>query len=207
MLQKLKVFPQFFLVMLAGVFILPLYATASEAIEPLYQTAQVLQIPTKRGPLGGLTGKQVDMLSDVDKYRARCRPTLEQSLEELTAIIREFQDSIGIPLGEAQRCESDIQNRWDPLPCNGPSCDEVGGENERMMNRHRANLFSCLKDLPRDIENANNAISLAPILDTIAEACDIETSQEKNVKGAIQQGKDDIESFHLRRRLNELQNR
>ena len=57
MLQKLKVFPQFFLVMLAGVFILPLCATASEAVEPLYQTAQVLKIPIKPGPLGGLTGK------------------------------------------------------------------------------------------------------------------------------------------------------
>ena len=204
MFQNFRVVSYSMIVALVSVLTLPV---EGKAIEPLYQTAQVLKIPDKRGPLGGLTGKQVDMLSDVDKYRARCRPTLEESLGELTAIIREFQDSIGIPLGEAQRCESDIQNRWDPLPCNGPSCDEVGGENERMMNRHRSNLFSCLKDLPRDIENANNAISLAPILDTIAEACDIETSREKNVKGAIQQGKDDIESFHLRRRLNELQNR
>jgi hypothetical protein len=136
------------------------------------------------------------MLSDVDKYRAQCRPTLEESLEEL----KERASQIGISArsaipqsrgGEGQDCQ-----RIGSQPANDAPLYVLGCH---INTRHV--MMTTLQRLVTFVED------FGPLLDTIATDCDLLTSQEKNVKGAIRQRKDDIESFQLKRRLNELQNR
>ena len=105
---------------------------------------------------------------------------------------------------------------------NLPSQPRGPGNPKHIYQREFSEILSMFDDeinrssespVRRDAMNALNTTAgfhhnqIIPILDQIAMACDIQTSQEKNVKGARQQHKDNIEMFQLKRRLNELQNR